>query len=355
MSFAHRTIAAVSCGLLLIGIILSNTPASACSRVLYKSKDGKCVIVGRNMDWLEDLRSNVWVFPRGVERDGLAAKNSVKWTAKYGSLSVSGYDEGSTDGMNEKGLVANMLWLAETEYDKRDDTRPGLCVSQWLQFCLDEFETVDEAVKYFEADDVQILAASVGVPQKRQITVHLSLADRTGDSAVLEYIGHKVKIYHGPETSVMTNSPPFDEQLEGMKKYKGFGGEKKLPGTTDAADRFVRAAYYLGRIPQPKNQREAIAGVLGVMRNIAQPFGPASLEEPNTSATIWRTVADISNRTFFFESSTSPNIVWIKLDKLDFTKTQKLDLASNPDRVGDVSAEFKVAEPFKALLPDAEK
>ena len=74
---AHRIIVAVSCGLFLIGIILSNTPASACSRVLYKSKDGKCVIVGRNMDWQEDLRSNVWVFPRGVKRDGIATNNSV--------------------------------------------------------------------------------------------------------------------------------------------------------------------------------------------------------------------------------------------------------------------------------------
>ena len=61
----------------------------------------------------------------------------------------------------------------------------------------------------------------------------------------------------------------------------------------------------------------------------------------------------MSNRTYFFESSISPNIIWVKLDKLDFTKVQKLDLANNPDRVGDVSAEFKAAEPFKTLAPDA--
>lgn len=341
--------------LLLAGIAFVGASASACSRVLYTSKDGKFILVGRNMDWAEDLRSNLWVMPRGVKRDGMAAKNSVAWTAKYGSLVVSGYDVGSTDGMNEKGLTANMLWLAESEYGKRDDKRPGLSVSQWLQFCLDSFATVDEAVKYFKANDVQILPASVGDSFKKAITVHLSLADKTGDTAVMECVGSKIKMFHGPEARVMTNSPTFDKQVAGLKKYKGFGGKEELPGSTKAADRFVRAAYYLGRLPEPKNQRQAIAGVLGVMRNVAQPFGPASVDEPNTSATIWRTVADVTNRVYYFESSTSPNIIWVKLDKLDFTKAQKLDLASNPDRVGDVSAEFKGAELFKTLPPDPEK
>ena len=355
MKSANRIVIAALCGLLVVGAFLLSPPASACSRVLYTSKDGKYVLVGRNMDWAEDLRSNLWVFPRGVKRDGMAAKNSVAWTAKFGSVIVSGYDVGSTDGMNERALTANMLWLAESEYGQRDDKRPGLAVSQWLQFCLDSFETVDEAVKYFEASDVQILPASVGDSFKRPITVHLSLADKTGDTIVMQCIGSKLKLYRGSEARVMTNSPTLDKQLVGLKKYKGFGGEDELPGSVKAADRFVRAAYYLGRLPEPKDQRQAIAGVLGVMRNVAQPFGPASVDEPNTSATIWRTVADVSNRTYFFESSSSPNIIWVKLDNLDFTKTQKLDLTINPDRVGDVTAEFKSAEPFKALPPDAEK
>ncbi len=66
------------------------------------------------------------------------------------------------------------------------------------------------------------------------------------------------------------------------------------------------------------------------------------------------TVADLSSRTYFFESSVSPNIIWVKLDKLDFTKTQKLDLTLNSDRVGDVTADFKVTELFVTLAPDGE-
>ena len=358
MTFPHRLLIATCCVGMLAGIFLVGQQASACSRVLYTSKDGNYVLVGRNMDWTEDLRSNLWVFPRGIKRDGLARRNSLTWMAKYGSVGVSGYDVGTTDSMNEKGFSGNMLWLAESEFGRRDEGRPGLCVSQWLQFCLDNFATVDEAVAYFQAHDVQILWASAGDSFKKPLTVHLALGDKTGDSAVIEYVGSKAKIFHGVQARVMTNSPPFDKQLEGLKKYKGFGGEEELPGSVKAADRFVRAAFYVGRLPEPKNQRQGVAGVLSVMRNVAQPFGTSKADEPNTSQTIWRTVADLTNGVYYFESTASPNIVWVKLNKLDFSegaKIQKLDLVNSPDRVGDVTGAFEPAEPFKPLPPDPEK
>jgi penicillin V acylase-like amidase (Ntn superfamily) len=70
------------------------------------------------MDWGEDMHSNLWVFPRGMSRDGVAGPNSVKWTSKYGSLAVSSYEAGNADSMNEKGLVMNGLYLVESDYGK---------------------------------------------------------------------------------------------------------------------------------------------------------------------------------------------------------------------------------------------
>ena len=64
------------------------------------------VITGRFMDWGEDLKSNMWVLPRGMKRDGMGGKNSISWESKYGSLIVLGYDIGTSEGMNEKGLAS---------------------------------------------------------------------------------------------------------------------------------------------------------------------------------------------------------------------------------------------------------
>jgi Linear amide C-N hydrolases, choloylglycine hydrolase family len=79
----------------------------ACTRVVYIGTDG-IVITGRSMDWVEDMSSNLWAFPRGIKRDGAAGPRSLSWVAKYGSVVVSGYEAGTTDGMNEAGLVPIM-------------------------------------------------------------------------------------------------------------------------------------------------------------------------------------------------------------------------------------------------------
>lgn len=119
--------------------------ADACTRATYIGPDNM-VITGRTMDWKEDIMSNIYVFPRGMERAGYNKGETVKWTSKYGSVIATGYDIGTCDGMNEKGLVAGLLFLPESVYDRPGDTRPVMGISIWTQYVLDNFATVREAV-----------------------------------------------------------------------------------------------------------------------------------------------------------------------------------------------------------------
>ncbi len=122
----------------------------ACTRVVYLS-DEQNVITARSMDWKVDVGSNIWVLPNNVSRDGSAGKNSIKWTSKYGSVVTTGYDISTTDGMNEKGLAANLLWLVESEYPNIEkNKKPTLSISLWAQYILDNYSTVAEAVKALE-------------------------------------------------------------------------------------------------------------------------------------------------------------------------------------------------------------
>ena len=165
--------------------------AHACTRVLYVGDDG-LVIAGRSMDWNDDTRTNLWVFPRGMQRDGAAGPNSVKWTSKYGSLITSAYEAGSADGMNEKGLVANLLYLADADFGKVDGM---LSISAWPQYVLDNFATVAEAVDALRMEPFRLGAPTL--PTGDAGTVNLAISDPTGDSAIIEYIGGKLVIHHG--------------------------------------------------------------------------------------------------------------------------------------------------------------
>ncbi len=335
---------------LAVGVVAA--PARPCSRVLWNDS-GRNVLVGRNMDWFEDMKSNIWVLPRGMKRDGLAAKNPITWTSKYGSVMVSAYDVGTADGVNEKGLGVHYHYLPETEVGKRDETVPGLSMSLWAQYYLDQFATVDEAVKALKTDPYQLRMA-VEPTSKAKATVHLAINDATGDSAVFQCLKGEIKVYHSREYVVMTNEPTYDKQLENLKQYKGFGGDKPLPGSNVATDRFVRGAYYVKNLPKPTSDREAVAALMSVMRNVSKPFSAPEPGQPHNSSTIWRTVTDLNARVLYYDSVVSPQVFWVDLKKLKFDATEpvrKLTVVDNFDLMGEVSAKCEKADMFKFLPP----
>lgn len=343
-------LALAAAALATIGV-LAAPDAGACTRAVYFGKD-KQVVTGRSMDWLEDMQTNLWAFPRGMKRDGGIGKGSLEWTAKHGSVVASIYEGGTADGMNEKGLVANLLYLAESEYPAAADTRPAVSIVAWAQYVLDNFATVEEAVAELKKESFRVVP--VEAPNGAKGTVHLSISDPTGDSAIFEYVKGKLVVHHGKEYQVMTNSPTYDKQLALNEYWKQIGGTVMLPGTNRAADRFARAAFYINACKQTADPREAVASVFSVMRNVSVPRGIGTKDQPNISSTIWRTVSDHKNRVYYFEDTGSPGALWVKLDKLDFkdgTGTRKLTLAGNPDLGGDQTANFAKAEPFKFLQP----
>jgi choloylglycine hydrolase len=323
-----------------------------CTRVLYRGQDDR-IVAGRSMDWTVDLGTNLWAFPRGMTRTGEAGAGSLTWTSRFGSVIASAYDICTTDGLNDAGLVANLLWLAESEYPTGDDEPNAVALSLWAQYVLDLFGSVAEAVEALTAAPLAV--KSTGVPgQDRLATVHLSLSDRSGDSAIIEYIDGIQVIHHDPSYRVMTNSPAFAKQLAINEYWKQIGGDVMLPGTNRAADRFVRASFYIDAIPRTDDPFLAVAAVLSVMRNVSVPYGIATAGEPNISTTRWRTVADHEDLRYVFESALSPNTFWVELTKLDLSEdapTLRLALGDGGRNVyaGDATAAFEEATPFTFL------
>ena len=325
--------------------------AMACTRAVYLGPEDR-VLTGRSMDWKLPMVSNLWAMPRGVARDGAAGERSAQWVAEFGSLVTTGYDISTADGMNEAGLVVNLLWEVEASYPEDDGETPRISLSVFPQYLLDRFATVADAVEDLRENPVLVAGGEVPVgPPGRAATVHVSISDATGDSAIIEFVDGEMVIWHDRSYQVMTNEPSFDRQLAVLEYWSGVNPREFLPGTVRASDRFVRAHFYINSVVQSDDPRIAAASVFSVIRQTSVPWGISVADQPNLSTTRWRVVADHKDRRYYVESVISPSVFWVDLDALDLSEgadIRKLDLGLDMERVlsGEVSGLFESATAF---------
>ncbi|MGZ5396410.1 MAG: linear amide C-N hydrolase [Mycobacterium sp.] len=314
-----------------------------CTRVLWNT-DGRFVMAGRTMDWPESTQPTIVAFPRGRDRDGgkvgeivAVAENPLRWTSRYASLVTTVYGIGTVDGFNEAGLGMHALYLKSTDVGSRDPGRPGIQMGLFGQYLLDQAGTVADALALLNTFQPVMVEA-----HGRQATIHFALEDAAGDSAIIEFAGGEPVIHHGRQFTTMTNDPTYDEQLAliAQQDFSHPSSSMPLPGNVNPVDRFQRATYYAELLPESADTRQAVASVMAIMRNVSVPFG-APYQDFGVYNTEYRTVIDLTEKLYFFELSTSPNVIWIDFDAL---KLDDQPLEINPydtTLVGDVTSRFQ--------------
>ncbi len=310
-----------------------------CTRIFW-SDNSVARVVSRTMDWAFSDEPRLWVLPRGIQRSGGtgAGPEWAQWSSDHGSVVLSAWGAGVSDGINEAGLAAHALYLGSSIYERADE-RPQVGQVQWVQYVLDTAATVAEALDRLA--DVRITPILV---REMELGAHLAMEDAGGDSAIVEYLDGEQVVHHGHQCDVMANDPAYDEQLAHLGRYRPFGGNLAPPGDITSLDRFVRAAYFLHYLPRPDDAAQAAAGVMQIARNVAVPFG-APYDDFSTYPTWWISIADLTNRLYYFESTRSPNVVWMELDGLSFDADEPVRALDprDPTLVGDVSHALRPA------------
>ena len=229
----------------------------ACALGSCGTDNDVAVVVSRTTDWHYPTDPVLTVFPRGSRHDGgvtaagekVVAGNALNWASAYGTLVTTFYGTGTIDGINERGLAAHLLYLEATDFGPRDPDMPGLHAGLWSQYALDQAATVGEALALLAEVQVVVMHA-----RETKATVHLALEDAAGDSAIIEHLDGKPVVHHGSQYRVMTNDPPYDEQLRllaGLTPPPGrrhaTAGERHPPRPLPARQLLLRAASRTAR------------------------------------------------------------------------------------------------------------
>jgi choloylglycine hydrolase len=288
------------------------------------------------MDLYIDEKPTLLITPIGTQKTGGIGKKPLEWTSKYGSVLITAFKVASSDGVNDQGLAAHLLYLHSSEYEKRD-RRPALPNSKWVEYVLDNYKNVKEAIKGLtKLQIVPVMVADLDWP------LHLCIEDKNGDSAIFEFIKGKLVIHHNRDATVMTNDPFYMVQVTNLKNYAYFGGKLPLPGDMDSMSRFVRLSAFLKTLPTPASQKEALEFTLGVIRSAEVPFGALDTTGKtniDTWPTRWVTATNLTTLVYYFQSTQSLNTAWIDLNKINFkTLSGPLEInLQNPLVKGDIS------------------
>lgn len=327
----------------------------ACSRVVYlgDSTRSEIVMVGRTLDWANPIPTNIYVYPRGVERQSNADGPMLRWKSKYGSVSAVGYDGGVTEGMNERGLVLNGLFCNETVYKtpvKGDTKTPVMSMAMIVPFFIDNFATVDEVDRWLRNNTFAISGQTFD--GGRVSTLHFEFTDAAGESLIMEYVSGQLLTYRGRDLLVLTNDPTYPEMKAIEKYWQRVGGRNMLPGTVSSPDRFVRGSYFINHVPKNGDANQAWAELVSIMNNVSVPLGYEVEGAPNLSSTQWRSVADLGGLKYYMRFADTKFDFWVDLNKVRLepgAPVLKLDTSKRSGYIGDVTGLLLPSKPFTPM------
>jgi penicillin V acylase-like amidase (Ntn superfamily) len=303
---------------LFISLISAATAStsSACT-TFFISKNGQMVF-GRNYDWIT-ATGMVCTNLRGLQKTSMATEDgkTISWAAEYGSITFNQYGkEFPNGGMNEKGLVVELMWLDGTKYPKPDN-RPAVNVLQWIQYQLDRSATMDDVI----ASDKVIRITSKGTP------LHYLVADAGGHVATIEFLDGKMVVHRGEELpfAVLTNST-YDASI-----FQTKGAANNRAFADNSIDRFAKACNMVQQYQLQDTNEPIVDYAFNILNKVSQ-----------NNWTKWSIVYDITNKKISFKSNSYPEIKTVAFSSFNFSCTSSPKMLSiNDPGKGEISNSFK--------------
>lgn len=227
--------------------------AIACSRILITTDHGESVV--RTLDWDKKLGTIARVHPKNEKRKTRPVPEynvPATWVSKYQSVSLEEHDVfhgTAAEAINDQGLSASVLYMDTSKPfigEYKDTGAPAVNMADVVSYFAENFATVEEAKKAFEAGKFQI-AWNSELPEAGKHGLHFSVQDKTGDIMLIQLNkGGKVIVHHGEEDlRVMANSPLQQDHRAYVAQFdlEDPDVSKKIPSSISSKDRNLRLIW----------------------------------------------------------------------------------------------------------------
>ena len=280
--------------ILAIAFLAYCGPVIACTTFVIDHSGQR--VFGRNYDWVTG-NGLVCVNQRGLSKTSQPQPDgkTISWVSRYGSISFNQYGkEFPTGGMNEKGLVVELMWLDGTGYPEADD-RPAIGVLQWIQYQLDNSASVEDVI----SSDKSLRISKQGTP------LHYLVADAMGHTATIEFLDGKMVVHQGKDLPypVLTNN----RYGESISRVSG-SGASEAAFRDNSLERFAKACNLVKHYASQPTETNAVDYAFKILAEVAQG-----------SHTKWRIVYDMNKKEVHFRTLDFPSVKTVSFSNFDFS------------------------------------
>ncbi len=304
-----------------------------CTAVSYRTENH---YFGRTLDLDVSYGEEICLLPRQYP---IAFRHMGTADTHYAVLGMATVTDGVAlfyDGMNECGLAAAGLnFPGNAVYHTRDaaahDRVASFELIPWLLGRCRDVREARDALARLCVTDTPFRADLPPAP------LHWMVCDRT-DAIVVECRQDGMHVHTNP-VGVLTNNPPFEHQLEILRRYRNLRNDNAcvsrdenlpyatysqglgavgLPGDVSSASRFVRAAFWRAHMVGEGGETASVGQFFHLLSSVEMIRGGCRTDRGTWDITVYTSCMSTDRGRYYYTTYGNRRISCVDLFQADF-------------------------------------
>lgn len=298
-----------------------------CTAVTYKTKD---FYFGRTLDYEHSYSEEVVITPRKFPLVFRNARVVDKHFAIIGMAFVQNSYPLYYDAVNEKGLaMAGLNFVGNAVYSGFSNEKDNIAQFEFIPWVLSQCANVTEAKSLIGKINITNICFSDSLPVAQ---LHWIIADKD-ECITVESVKDGIHIHENP-VGVLTNNPPFPEQLFNLNNYmrlspkepenlfsdkldlKAYSrgmGAMGLPGDLSSQSRFVRASFVKMNSRSGSGEKESVSQFFHILGSVDQQRGCCEVGNGQYEITIYSSCCNCDRGIYYYTSYENRQITGVDM------------------------------------------
>lgn len=300
-----------------------------CTATTYKTKD---FYFGRTLDYEFSYGDEITVTPRNFP---FHFRHMGDMNTHYAMIGMAYVADGCPlyyDAVNEKGLcMAGLNFVGNAYYKEVSPDKDNVAQFEFIPWILSQCSSVSEARALLEKINIADTPFSDALPVAQ---LHWIIAD-SSEAITVESVKEGIRVYDNP-VGVLTNNPPFDEQMFNLNNYMHLSPEQPknsfsdklplhtysrgmgalgLPGDLSSQSRFVRAAFVKMNSVSGESEPESVSQFFHILNSVDQQRGCCDVGEGKYEITIYTSCCNADKGIYYYTTYENHQISAVDMRK----------------------------------------